>query len=257
MSNGDFNIFGDDGFDSEGTEPSVGFGLLNPGKYPVQIEKAEVRDTKAGTGQYLWFQFTVLDGPGKNQKLWAILNLQNPSEVAMKIARADLAAICRACDVVNPKHPDMLLGKWCWVQVKIKDGQNEINGYYHPNSNEISALGSDPYSNSVPKAGLPSPAAGTSQVAGPPIAGLPAGPACFTVPTGAGKAAPAAPAATVTPVAAQPIPGLKADTSGPTTVVPVIAAPGPPAMALPAAAPGPPVAAPTQLEGEAPWEKAQ
>mgnify|MGYP001444940316 CR=1 FL=1 len=57
-------------FDATNIEPAKPFEVLPPGKYSTQIVKSETRVTKDGTGQYLWVESDVLDGPHKGRKLF-------------------------------------------------------------------------------------------------------------------------------------------------------------------------------------------
>ena len=57
-------------FDATNIEPAKPFEVLPPGKYPAQIVNSETRVTKDGTGQYLWLELDVLEGPHKGRKLF-------------------------------------------------------------------------------------------------------------------------------------------------------------------------------------------
>ena len=50
-------------FDATGVEPNAPLEALPPGDYKVQILQSEMRVTKAGTGQMLWLDMEVLEGP--------------------------------------------------------------------------------------------------------------------------------------------------------------------------------------------------
>ena len=50
-------------FDATTVEPAKGFEALPPAKYLAQIVKSEMRLTKDGSGQYLFLEIDVLDGP--------------------------------------------------------------------------------------------------------------------------------------------------------------------------------------------------
>jgi hypothetical protein len=122
------DIFGGD-FDPNQHEPASDFDVLPAGKYPVEIEKAELKPTKKGNGHYLELQMVVLDGPCKNRKLWDRLNLDNPSEVARKIASGVLTALVQAVGLPKLKSWDELIGKYALASVRVKDEQNEIRTY--------------------------------------------------------------------------------------------------------------------------------
>lgn len=91
------------GFDAREVDPAVGFDPIPAGKYLTVISESEFKPTKNGGGQYLQLTFQVLEGEHKGRLLWARLNLDNPNDTTVKIARAELSAICRAVGVMAPK----------------------------------------------------------------------------------------------------------------------------------------------------------
>jgi hypothetical protein len=123
------------GFNANEVEPSTGFEVIPAGKYVAVITDSEVKKNKAGTGSYLQFTFQVIEGEYKNRLLWARLNLDNPNATAVKIARAELSAICRAVGVLQPKDSCELHDLPLVVTVKCKNPKgsdevvNEIKGY--------------------------------------------------------------------------------------------------------------------------------
>jgi hypothetical protein len=131
MSQGDLSgFFGGQGFDPNSVEPPDDFSVLPPGKYPVIIEAAETKATKAETGHYLELRLCVLDGPGKGRKIWHRMNIDNPSPIAVKIARQELSSLCKATIgsglLVNENQFN---GQTCVADVKVKDGENSIRAY--------------------------------------------------------------------------------------------------------------------------------
>jgi hypothetical protein len=69
-------------FDATGVEPNAPLEALPPGDYRVQILQSEMRVTKAGTGQLLWLDMEVLEGPLKGRHVYDQLNLINPNPTA-------------------------------------------------------------------------------------------------------------------------------------------------------------------------------
>lgn len=259
MSTNPFDAFGPGGFDRNSEEPARGYEPLPPGKYPVQILKTEVKPTKAGNGSYLWLEMEIFDGPMKGRKVFSNLNLDNPNEQAVKIARKELSAILYAVELVTITHPDQLVNRWMYVSVRVKNDQNDVNGYYHPQDPVIIKYLTE-------QASKPAP---TSQAAYAP----PAAPAAaYAAPPAAAPVA-SAPAAyqPQTPPTAQPVyqPQAAPPVAAPPMSPPAQAAPpyAPPAAAPPAAAPpvqpaspaAPPAAVaavappPAQTAGKPPW----
>lgn len=124
------HIFGED-FDTSSYEPADDFAPLPPGKYVATVEKAEVKQTRAGDGHYLAVQMVIMDGDYRNRKLWANLNIDNPSSKAEEIGRRQLSALARAAGLSKLSDEDQLLGATVVASVKIsKDRQgNEVRTF--------------------------------------------------------------------------------------------------------------------------------
>ena len=84
------------GFDATGIEPTTDFEPLPAAKYIAEVSTSDMRPNSKGTGEYLWLEFTVLDGAFVGRKVWTQLNLINPSQQAVEIAQRELSALCRA-----------------------------------------------------------------------------------------------------------------------------------------------------------------
>ena len=122
------------GFNADNVEPMSEFDPIPAGKYAALITGSEMKDTKSGNGSYLELTFQVIEGEYKNRLLWARLNLDNPNELTVKIARAQLAAICRSVGVTEPKDSCELHNLPLVISVRQRtddDGEvrNEIRGY--------------------------------------------------------------------------------------------------------------------------------
>ena len=122
------------GFNANAVEPMTEFEPIPAGKYLAIINNSEMKTTKSGNGSYLELTFQVIDGQYKSRLLWSRLNLNNPNELTVKIARAELAAICRAVGTMEPKDSCELHNLPLIISVKQKtdaDGEvrNEIKGY--------------------------------------------------------------------------------------------------------------------------------
>jgi hypothetical protein len=64
--------------------------------YTAEIIKSELKDTSNKDGKYLALTFKVIDGEHSGRMLFTNLNIVNKSETAVRIARSDLKAICKA-----------------------------------------------------------------------------------------------------------------------------------------------------------------
>ena len=97
------------GFDASTEEEMKDFSLLPEGDYEVMITESEMKETKKGDGQFLALTFqTIAPDEFAGRFIWVNLNLDNPNEVAVKISRAELGAICRAVDVMQPDDSEDL-----------------------------------------------------------------------------------------------------------------------------------------------------
>lgn len=122
-------------FDATKVDPNTSFEPIPAGKYTAVITASEMKPNKAGTGQYLELTFTIIEGEHQNRQLWARLNLEHPNEVAVKIARGQLSAICRAVGVLQPRDSVELHNLPLMITVKCKrredtgDITNEITNF--------------------------------------------------------------------------------------------------------------------------------
>lgn len=123
------------GFNANEVEPAVGFDPVPAGKYLAVITESGMKPTKSGAGNFLELTFHVLEGEFKGRLLWARLNLDNPNATTVKIARAELSAICRAVGVMAPKDSVELHNLPLIITVAHKKRQdtgeitNVIKGY--------------------------------------------------------------------------------------------------------------------------------
>jgi len=123
------------GFNAHNVEPNADFDPIPAGKYLAVITASEMKPTKNNNGHFLELAFQVIEGPYKNRLLWSRLNLDNPSEQAVQIARGELSALCRAIGVMQPKDSVELHNLPLMVTVKCKNREdtgdvvNEIKGY--------------------------------------------------------------------------------------------------------------------------------
>ena len=129
-------------FDANEVQPTTDFEAIPAGKYLAVITESEMKPTKSGNGSYLQFTFQIVSGAQKGRILWSRLNLENANATAVKIARGELSAICRAVGVMQPKDSTELHDLPLVVTVKCRkreetgEIQNEIKGYGRKDSLE-------------------------------------------------------------------------------------------------------------------------
>jgi hypothetical protein len=90
-------------FDANSVDPSVALDPIPAGRYIAAITDSEMKPTKAGGGNYLQLTFQILEGEHTGRLVWARLNLENANPTTVKIARAELSAVCRAVNVLRPR----------------------------------------------------------------------------------------------------------------------------------------------------------
>jgi hypothetical protein len=156
-------------FDASAVEPQQSFDALPVGRYEVIITDSEMKDTKAGTGQYLQLTFSVTGGQHDGRKLWSRLNLVNPNATAVGIAERELSAICHCVGIITPADSEELHDR-----PLIVDVIQELNPMSGQQTNRIKGYAQ---ADGSPAASKPAPKA------------KPAAPAGFAT----GKVAPAAP----------------------------------------------------------------
>ena len=122
------------GFNANNVDPATDFEAIPAGKYLAAVTASEMKPTKSGNGSFLELTFQVLEGEHKGRLLWARLNLDNPNATAVKIARGELSALCRAVGVLEPKDSVELHNLPLVITVKQKpdaggEVRNEVKGF--------------------------------------------------------------------------------------------------------------------------------
>ena len=122
-------------FNAEEVEPSSSFDPIPAGWYQAIISSSEMKATRDGYGEYLSLTLQIIEGNYQNRLVFARLNLKNANDVAVDIAKKDLAAICRAVGVMSPQASEELHDKPLMIKVKVRaaqgeyDASNDVAGY--------------------------------------------------------------------------------------------------------------------------------
>lgn len=124
-------------FDASGIDPTDNFGVIPAGTYLVHIVQSEMRQSKSGSGQYLWLELDILDGPYKGRKLWPMINLRNANPDVAARAQRELAAICHAVGVMRAADSEMLHFKPLQVKVRVRPAGPDKHGVHRDEQNEI------------------------------------------------------------------------------------------------------------------------
>lgn len=175
MTEQNASIFGAQGFDSSTVAPPEDFSPVPPGEYSVNITGVETKTTKAGNGQYLALEFTIIGGQHQGRKIWNNLNLVNPNPKAVEIAQRDLSGICQAIGKPRVQHENELMGGQMLVKVTVKDDHNECKGF-KPGGNAAPPAQAAPPAYAPPTQGQQPPAQPPQQQAAAPApSGMPWG----------------------------------------------------------------------------------
>jgi hypothetical protein len=148
-------------FDARKIEPQTARGLVPPGWYTVVIAKTSTKTNNAGTGSYLELELQLIDSESKGRRVWDRLNLDNPNQTAVDIAKASLSAICHAVGVLTPQSPEELKDVPLEALVDIQPAKgadsesNIIKGYRPANAKEIKKVKAKAPSLSEPDDDLP------------------------------------------------------------------------------------------------------
>lgn len=112
--------------------PPKSYEPLERGLYEGIIVDSCIKETKAGTGEYIELTIQVTDGQHSGRRLWERLNVSNPNKTAEDIARSQLSMLCQAVNVTKLTETEQLHDKPFLMQVDIdrKDpSRNRIMGY--------------------------------------------------------------------------------------------------------------------------------
>lgn len=124
--------------ENNGREP------LPAGEYCAQVVKAEVKDTQAGTGEYIKLEYDLLEAP-KSQgeepkklgKVWHQFNTKNPNAQAVEIGLGQLKSFLKVSKFADPNHltdVNDLVGLTCNIRIKVRKSdeygdKNEITSF--------------------------------------------------------------------------------------------------------------------------------
>lgn len=116
---------------------------IPPGKYMMQVDKAEVMKTKSGDGKYIKASIRIIDGPCENRIIFQNFNYINANSEAQRIGREQLGKLCLVTGIANMNQALNLVGRPFIGKVKIeksKDPQysdsNQVADFYHIDSDQ-------------------------------------------------------------------------------------------------------------------------
>jgi len=144
---------------------NVNFDPLPAGWYSATISQSELKDTKAGNGQYIKLRYDITGPTHQGRVVFGNLNIKNQNPKAEEIGRAQLGDIMRAIGLAKVTNTDQLIGEEIVIKLEIKQDEtygasNEVKGFK-------SASGSPAPAAAVIPATAKSPAAAPTKAAPP------------------------------------------------------------------------------------------
>lgn len=114
------------------------YDLIPDGWYNATITKAEVGQTKSGTGTKIDIRYDITGPTHEGRVIYASVNIRNQSTKAEEIGRQQLGEIMRAVGLARLEDSDQLIGGQVCIKIKIKtpSDQDKANGYTE-NKNEV------------------------------------------------------------------------------------------------------------------------
>jgi hypothetical protein len=110
------------------------FTPLPAGWYLATIHSAEVRQTKAGNGQFIKLRYDIVGGEHGGRVVSGNLNTKNASEKAQEIGRQQLGELMRAIGLPTIQDTDQLVGGTLEIKLSVRDDpqwgvSNEVKGF--------------------------------------------------------------------------------------------------------------------------------
>lgn len=150
-------------FDATTVAPQATYEPIPAGVYTVGIVDSDVKSTQSG-GTMAVFTLQVADGEFTGRKVFARINVRNPSPKAEQIGQSQLSALLHACGVMQMQDTAQLHGKVIRARVVIR---KDDTGKYG-DSNEVKSFeavaGGAPAFSAPAGAAAPAPAAAAAAV---------------------------------------------------------------------------------------------
>jgi hypothetical protein len=140
---------------------STGDGEFKPlpaGWYQVTINKAELRNTKDGTGQYIAVRYDVTGPTHQGRVVFGNINIRNKSQKAEEIGLTYLGQLFRALGLAKLADTDQLIGGNLSIKLDVREARtDEATGKTYEASNDVKGFKSS--GDAMPASAVPSFAA--------------------------------------------------------------------------------------------------
>jgi hypothetical protein len=110
------------------------YEVLPTGWYTATITGAELKTTKAGTGQYIAIRYDITGPTHMGRIVFGNLNIRNPNPKAEEIGRQHLGEIMRAIGLAKVADTDELIGGQLSIKIDVRSSeqygeQNEVKAF--------------------------------------------------------------------------------------------------------------------------------
>ena len=114
------------------------YELIPEGWYNATITKADLGNTKSGTGQKIDLRFDITGPTQQGRVMFQAINIRNQSQKAEEIGRQQLGEIMRAIGLAKVEDTDQLIGGQLCIKIKIKEpSAKDIEAGYSNTKNEV------------------------------------------------------------------------------------------------------------------------
>jgi len=112
----------------------TGFEPIPAGWYEATITSTELRNTKAGTGQYIAVRYDITGPTHQGRVVFGNLNIRNSNPKAEEIGRQQLGELMRAIGLLKVSDTNELIGASIKIKVAIRtqdgyDPTNDVKGF--------------------------------------------------------------------------------------------------------------------------------
>lgn len=114
--------------------PQGNFEPLPDGWYQATITSAELKKTKAGTGEYIEIRYDILGPTHQGRVVFGKLNIANPNQRAEEIGRQQLRELMVAIGLNSVSDTNQLIGGSLSIKLDVKSDEqygdkNEVRGF--------------------------------------------------------------------------------------------------------------------------------
>jgi hypothetical protein len=107
---------------------------LPAGWYTAVVNGAEIKNTKAGTGQYIAVRYDITGPTHQGRVVFGNLNIKNPNPKAEEIGRQQLGELMRAIGLDTVQDTDQLIGGQLSIKLDVRESEqygasNDVKGY--------------------------------------------------------------------------------------------------------------------------------